>query len=322
MRFRFAVRVEEQLLAKGRKLPKLYVEYMEFCSKTKGLSEYTIRLRRKYLLPFLLRFPKCGHSSSVAKISAKDVHDYIIRSARKLSRDEKKHVTSALRDFLRYIFMMEYHEQDLSKHVPKIVMARLAAYPKGLPWDVIKKLLKSPNRRTLQGKRDYAMLLLLTRYGVRPRQLINLKLKDIDWRGRTILFRAIKGGKDVVVPLHHDVAKALLSYFKAGRMNVRKSLDEVFLTLVPNREHEAPFTTPFYYMFDQYLRKIPFAGPQWRGGPSAIRHSVASKLLSENNSIKTIADLFGHRSIETTYIYTKVDLKRLSALALEWPEVA
>ncbi|MGK5083716.1 tyrosine-type recombinase/integrase [Bdellovibrionota bacterium FG-1] len=300
----------------------MYIKYLEYCSKTKGLSEYTLRIRRKWLIQFLAMFPGKWHPSSVGRLSVKQVHDYMIRAASKLPVGEKRHLTSSLRDFFRFVFLMGYHQEDLSKFVPKIRMAELAHYPKGLPWNVINELLNSPDRRTLQGKRDYAILLLLSRYGVRPRQVIYLKMSDIDWKRRTILFRAIKGGKDVLVPLHKDVARAFLSYFRAGRMTASPALQEVFLTLCKGREHEGPFTTSFYWMFDRYLEKIPYSGPQWRGGPSAIRHSVASKLLSEKNSIKSIADLLGHRSVETTFIYTKVDLERLSELTFEWPEVA
>jgi integrase len=289
---------------------------------TKGLSEYTMRQRRKWILMFLIRFPKYWQPSSIGRLSVKDVYDFIIGAASKVTVGEKRALTSSLRDFLRFIFVMAYHEVDLAKYVPKIRMAELAGYPKGLPWDVIEKLLKSPDRRTLQGKRDYAMLLLMVRYGIRPRQVIYLKIHDIDWKDRTILIRAIKGGKDVLVPLYEDVAKALLSYMRVGRMGTGPEFQEVFLTLTRGRKQQGPFITSFYWMFARYLEKIPYSGPQWRGGPSAIRHSVASKLLSEKTPFKTIADLFGHRSIETTFIYTKVDLERLSELTFEWPEVA
>lgn len=322
MKFRFVVKEETQFLKKWERFPKVYTEYLEYCMRTKGLSEYTIRVRRKWVLKFLNQLPKYWRPSSMGRLSVKDVHDYVIQSASGARVSVKRNLTSSLRDFFRFIFIKAYHRDDLSKYVPQIRMAGLAGYPKGLPWDVIKKLLQSPDRRTLRGKRDYAMLLLMSRYGIRPRQVIYLKLHDIDWKARTILVRALKGGKDVIVPLYADVARALLSYFRAGRMTANPALREVFLTLTPGREHAAPFITSFAWMFDRYLEKIPYAGSQWRGGPSAIRHSVASKLLSENNSIKSIADLLGHRSIETTFLYTKIDLKRLSELAFEWPEVA
>lgn len=322
MKFRFSVKEEAQFLRKWNELPKVYVEYLEYCSKTKGLSQYTMRVRRKWVIQFFSMFPGNLRSSSIGRLSAKEVHDYMIRTASRLRPVAKRHLASSLRDFFRFAFLMGRHKEDLSRYVPSIRVHELAHYPKGLPWNVIEELLRSPDRRTLRGKRDYAMLLILSRYGVRPRQVINLRLTDIDWKRRTILFRAIKGGKDVLVPLHKEVAGALLGYFKAGRMNASPELQEVFLTLCKNREHEGPFITSFYWMFDRYLSKIPFSGPQWRGGPSAIRHSVASKLLSEKNSIKSIADILGHRSVETTFIYTKVDLNRLSELTFEWPEVA
>lgn len=321
MIFRFKVKEETQLLKKGVKFPRVYTEYIEYCVKTKGLSQYTIRQRRQQILQFFIKFPRLWRPSLIKRLSIKDIHDYFINSVSRISSHEKRNLTSGLRDFFRFLFVKGYHQQDLSIYVPKLVMPRLAGYPKGLPWDVIKKLLKSPDRRTPRGKRDYAILLMLSRYGVRPRQLIYLKLGDINWKKRTILIRAIKGGKDVLVPLYPDIAKALLSYFRAGRMKANPSVQEVFLTLVLHRE-QVPFITPFPWMFDRYLEKIHYSGPQWSGGPSAIRHSVASKLLSEKNSLKSIADLLGHRSIETTFIYAKVDLKRLSELTFEWPEVA
>jgi len=320
MEFRFSFKEEERTRARG-KLPQIYLGYLEYCSKTRGLSEYTLLIHRKALLPFFRSFPQFSQQSSVRRIKAKDVHDYVIRRARHLDRGSKSHLTAALRGFLRFIFVMGYHETDLSRFVPKIVMARQARYPRGLPWKIVEQLLKAPDRRTVQGKRDYAIILLLSRYGTRPRQVINLKLNDIDWKARTILFRAIKGGKDVLAPLDRDVAEALLSYFKAGRMNAKRHFDEVFLTLEPNKKHAGPFRGVFTYMYAGYMKKIGYSGPG-RTGPSLIRHSVACKLLAEKNSIKTIADLYGHRSIESTFNYAKVDLTKLAELALEWPGVA
>jgi integrase len=176
--------------------------------------------------------------------------------------------------------------------------------------DDIQKILRVVDRSTAVGRRDYAMFLLLATYGVRVGQLCALRLDDIDWRRRRIRIRAAKGGKDTVLPLRTSVGEAIIAYLRHGRPS--SLCREVFLRV---RAPIRPMRT-IAAQIRPYARKAGVGRPF---GPHAWRHACATRILAEEGSLKTIRDVLGHRSIESAFIYTKVDLDALRRVALEWP---
>jgi integrase len=256
-----------------------------------------------------------------------DVQEYTIEAAGRMkSRHRRRNLVIVLRDFFRFLHFTGYTPKDLSLAVPTIVTYRHSSVPKGLPWSVVEQLLKVPNRRTFCGKRDYAIILMLARYGIRAIQLRALRLQDIDWKKASIHFKACKGGKDVVVPLLPDVRRALRDYFKAGRMKAPTEFDQVFLTSGTKGSSEMgqrPLRDSTWNIVANAFKKVGAAtSPLQKRGPHAIRHAYATRLLEQNEPIKSIADLLGHRSLETTFIYTKSGIEQLRPLTRVWPEKA
>lgn len=315
---------EKYFLYSGKPLPRIYREYLEYLRSVKGLARGTIHNRKKPVLVFLMKCARFSTPSGIAKLKPKHIQRYVMAGAKTLSREGKRTLTVALRDFFRFLHLKGYINRDLSCIVPTLITYRLTTLHRGISWSLVRKLLKIPDRRTHTGRRDFAILLMLSRYGIRQGQLIELRMGDIDWKGQTIHFKAVKGGKDITVPLFPDMAKALIAYFKGGRMAAPKKYDQVFLTVGRGGsavDGQRPLGRAIWYVVHRLLgqlgidRNCPF--PR---GPHSIRHAFATKLLEEKKSIKVISDLLGHRSIKTTYIYTKSDIRRLRELAVAWPE--
>jgi len=294
----------------------LLAQYLDFLRDEQGVSQATIVIRRLAVRRFLQFLGRRLTPSQLRQLSAKRIHDYIIRNSSGLTRASRKHLTSSLRSFLRFAHVRGYLPRDLVDAVPVLATWRLAHLPRGLSWEQVQLLLKAPDRRTAVGRRDYAMLLLVATYGVRIGQVTALTRHDIHWHEETIDFAASKGGKPLKFPLEKSVAQALLAYLRRDRGPA--PFDEVFLTIrgarrpLGGNNHLGAAVKTYYRRAGIKASVI---------GTHAIRHAVATRLLEKGASIKTIADLLGHRHIATTYIYTKVDLTQLRTLAGQWPEV-
>ena len=171
--------------------------------------------------------------------------------------------------------------------------------------------------RSVRACAIFAIIQLLHTYGVRGGQVRVLRLQDIQWRQNRIRFSPQKGGKEVVEPLTDEVGEALLEYLRHGRP--RSEHTEVFLTSC------APFqplrsSCNVTTIVASRMRQAGVSGCPM--GSHVFRHAFATRMLRHGQSLKTIADLLGHRNINTTFIYTKVDMETLRQLPLEWPEVS
>ena len=181
------------------------------------------------------------------------------------------------------------------------------------PWGPANGL-DTINKNTLNGARDYAIMLLMMAYGLRGVSVAELLLDDIDWQRSRIRIRAQKGGKEVVLPLMDTVGDALVRYLRQ-RFD-KTPFREVFLTVkAPVRPLNSLVVS---HLVREYMRK---AGVSMTGGGSrTLRHSWALRALANDSPIKSIADVLGHRYIDTTFIYAKADLKTLREAAMTWPE--
>jgi len=185
--------------------------------------------------------------------------------------------------------------------------------PDVLSEDEMNRILGAVDRSTPLGRRDYAILLLAARYGLRPCDIRRLTLDEIDWRGARIDLRQLKTGRLLTLPLLPDVADALSVYLRDGRPC--SSDRTVFL------RHRAPFE-PFAVqnnlmaIMRQALQRAGLASRTGRRGLYLMRHTLATRLLACGRQIKTIADVLGHASTDTTYGYLRVDLVGLRAVAI------
>lgn len=304
------------MLIKNAKNSKLLNEYINFLRDYQCSSETTIVVRRNFVKPFLLYLGSIAQPSKLHMLRAKAIHDYILTTSTPLHRASKKHLTSSIRSFLKFAFIKGYLKSNLVEAVPVITTWKLDRLPQNISWDDVQKLLTMPNLTTHIGRRDYAIILLLVRYGVRIGQVTMLKLKDIHWQQNIICFAACKHSNPLRLPLYKDVAKALLNYIKKDRMTAE--FQELFLTA---RGHQRPLSKNNHYQnrIKKYFLKAEIVSSSQ--GSRIIRHAFATQLVNNKVPIKNIADLLGHKHIETTFIYTKVDIVQLRELARDWPEV-
>ena len=290
--------------------------YLDFLKITQGLADATLVLRRLHVKPFLHSLEVGGALSDLRSLAPSTVHDYIIATSKPLTRASRKHLVSGLRSFLRFAQANGLLERPLVDAVPIVLTRKLDRLPQTIPWEDVQKLLTMPDRTTLTGKRDYAILRLVATYGVRIGQAIHLRLRDIDWPRELIYFPAEKGCKTLSFPILPEVAEALLSYLR--ERGEAPGIEEIFLT-VRGPQRPLGVNNHLGSALKSYYHRAGLRAT--RCGAHPIRHAFATRLMEHGTPLKDIADLLGHRSIETTFLYTKVDLEQLRMLAAEWPEV-
>ena len=300
----------------GKTADSILGHYLRFLKTTQGLADATLVLRRLHVQPFLRALERTGVIADLGSLAPSTVHDYIIATSKPLTRASRKHLVSGLRSFLRFAHANGLLERPLVDAVPVILTRKLDRLPQTIPWEDVQKLLAMPDRATLTGKRGYAILRLVADYGLRIGQAIHLRARDIDWRQELIHFPEEKGCKPLTFPILPEVAEALLSYLR--ERGEAPGTEEVFLTVRGARRPLGVNNHLGSTLRSYYLR----AGLRsTRCGAHPIRHAFATRLMERGTPLKNIADLLGHRSIETTFLYTKVDVERLRHVAAEWPEV-
>jgi integrase/recombinase XerD len=300
----------------GQAAHSILGQYLSFLKTTQGLADATLVLRRLHVEPFLRSLETTGVLSDLCCLAPSTIHDYIITVSKPLTRASRKHLVSGLRSFLRFAHASGLIERPLVEAVPVILTRKLDRLPQTIPWEDVQKLLTVPDRATLTGKRDYAILRLVAAYGLRIGQAIHLRVRDIDWRQELIHVPAEKGGKALCFPILPEVAEAVLSYLRDR--GEAPGMEEVFLT-VRGAPRPLGVNNHLGSALKSYYRRAGLRAT--RCGAHPIRHAFATRLMERGTPLKEIADLLGHRSIETTFLYTKVDLERLRTLAAEGPEV-
>ena len=143
------------------KKSKLLIEYTDFLREQQCSAEATILIRGKFVEPFLKSLGKVAHPSKLFELSAKTIHDYIIKTASPLHRASKKHLASSIRSFLRFAYIKGHLKRNLIEAVPVIAAWKLESLPKGISWEDTQKLLTMPDKSTHRGRRDFAVLSLL-----------------------------------------------------------------------------------------------------------------------------------------------------------------
>jgi len=219
-----------------------------------------------------------------------------------------------LRQFLRYCAQRRHTQADFSGLVPPVRRYHHASLPKGMEDAALETMLQAIPRNTPIGTRDYAIIMVMMAYGIRGVSTAQLLLEDLDWQHSRIRIRAQKGGKEVVVPLLDAVGEAVVGYLR--HRPSRTPFREVFLGA------KAPFrpldSNAIANIVQRHMKRAGVKVPH--SGVRTLRHSWAIRALAHDSPIKAIADVLGHRYIDTTFIYAKADLNSLREVALPWPE--
>jgi integrase len=243
-------------------------------------------------------------------LSAADVMDFVRRECRRHSLGYSRLVVGALRSLLLFLYLDGLTETPLAAAALPIAGWRLGSLPKALEPQHVERLLRSCDRRTAIGRRDYAILMLLVRLGLRAGEVSSLQLGDIDWSGGEVVIRG-KGRRLDRLPLPVDVGEALVAYLRRGRPSttdrrlfIRSRAPRVGIS-------RSCITAVVYHACDQ-------SGAH-RVGSHRLRHTAATLMLQRGESLSAIAQVLRHRRLATTAIYAKVDRRSLRLLAQPWP---
>jgi site-specific recombinase XerD len=246
-------------------------------------------------------------------LKAAEVVESVQRLASSFGRKRAKVMTSALRSFLRYARYQDFIRSDLAACVPCVADWSVASIPKGLPIEHVNRMLASCNRKSAIGRRDYAILLLLARLGLRAGEVASLTLEDIDWEAGSLNVRG-KGNRTAQLPLPADVGEAISSYLKDGR---QRSMSRSLFLMARAPAGRLTNSQSVGLVAKKALAR---AGINCRRkGAHQFRHTLATKMLQHGASLAEIGEVLRHRNPQTTSIYAKVDLPSLRKLALPWP---
>lgn len=276
------------------------------------LAETTIAYYVSFVRGFLTaRFGK--GRVTLSGLCAGDVVRFVQRQAARLHVKRAKQLTTALRSFLHYGRYRGEIALDLAAAVPTVASWSMSSIPRAIPADAVRQLLASISRRTAVGRRDYAILLVLARLGLRATEVVRLELDDIDWDVGQVSVRG-KGGCRTALPLPVDVGEAIAAYLRRGRP--QSTCRRLFLRArAPIRGFLGPSAVGS--IVRDALVRAGVSAPTT--GAHQFRHGLATQMLRHGASLTEIGEVLRHRSPETTKIYTKVDLEALRTLALPWP---
>jgi site-specific recombinase XerD len=291
---------------------KVTAEFQRYLLHERGLSPATL-LNYVPVIEQFLSESFGDETPNVRLLCASDITKFVVRQAYRLSPVRAGLVVTALRSFFRYLRHRGKVSIDLSGCVPTVPNWSLSTLPRFIPTNDVERILKCCDRKSSVGRRNYAILLLLARLGLRAGEVVGLTLDDIDWNAGQITIRG-KGGRSVPLPLAADVGAALAAYLRKDRP--RCVSRRAFI------RHRAPLIgfANASAISTLVMRAIKHAGVESaHKGAHVLRHSLATTLLRQGGSLDEIGELLRHKSPNTTAIYAKVDVTALHTLALPWP---
>jgi len=286
--------------------------YQDHLREARGLASATIA----NYVPFIRSFleDRFGDGPvTLSQLRASDIVRFVQRQAPHLHPKRAKLLTSALRSFLQYACYRGKTKLDLAAAVPVVANWSMASIPRAIAADQVRQLLASIDRRAAMGCRDYAILLLLARLGLRSGEVAFLELDDIDWNTGKLTVRG-KSGRRSDLPLSAEVGEAIAAYLRRGRP--QSANRRVFLRAkAPIRGFRG--ASGVGSIVRHCILRAGLDTPTH--GAHQFRHGLATELLRQGASLGEIGELLGHHNPQTTKIYTKVDLDALRTLALPWP---
>lgn len=294
-------------------------EYEAFCEELnyRGYSKATIESNNQKV-QFLIKFLVTQGVTSLSDITIRHIENYL----KTIENKAVKYIGTFLyvfRNFFSFLYERGYIADDLVPMLPKVRTPRNASIPYVWSKADIQKLLCAIDRDDPKGKRDYAILLIAIRLGLRIGDIRNLKKSSIDWNRKTINLKMAKTGQSIELPLLKDIGWAIIDYLQNGRPVT--SSECLFV------RHRAPFNAfgdhnAFSKELHRYILKagLNMPGNQWHGMHS-LRSTLAGNMLEIKSPLPIISEALGHQSVNTTSIYLKIDINGLRKCALDPEEV-
>ncbi len=305
--------------------------YRTYLQQVRGFAPSTLAHHGRTAGEFLAHIGYETHPTRLATLERRDLDAFLRAVGPRQSRASLQHVVGHLRAFLRFLASAGEVPTGLDTQIDTPRVYRGEQLPRALPWDTVRALLQTIDRTTPLGRRDYALFLLMATYGLRACEVVTLTLDDVKWRAGRLRIPQRKTRGSLWLPLTDEVGTALLDYLRHGRaaLNVRRqrvpfqgppprSYRELFLRCRTPRGVLKPtaVTEAFQAWSKRSGLPIPFQGPH------CVRHSFAVHLLRSGLSLKTIGDLLGHRTLESTCVYLRLAVDDLRDVALPLPATA
>jgi len=296
------------------KVDRLTDEYVDHLRDVRGFAESTVVHHRRAARDFLNHLE--GKQIVLAAIGPKDMETYISHTGKRLCRGSLQHEIAILRGLLRFLATDGRVPTGLHTQIDTPRLYRFEQLPRSLPWTTVTKLLKSIDTTSAIGLRDYTMFLLIATYGLRASEVVSLTLDDIAWRKGVLRIDQCKTGSPLQLPLTNEVANALVKHLK--RSTPPPPCRRIFLRMRAPSGVLKPtaVTEAFQSVVRHSSLSIPFQGPH------CLRHSFAVHLLKNGTPLKTIGDILGHRTAESTSMYLRLATGDLREVSLAVPGVA
>ena len=287
-------------------------EYLNYCKNIRYNSEKTIKMKNDYLIRLLSYFYQNG-IKKLNQLSKTDIIKFINKIVKKGNVSKRRNF-NVLKRFLNYLFIEDILKENLSIYVPRIKKTKNKRIPTYLKQDNIEELLKSIPRNKSVEIRDYAIIIIAARLGLRISDILNIKLKDIDWKNCKLSVIQPKTKNLNILPLSKEIGWALIDYITKSRPKCKN--EYLFVKM------KYPFNKMTQFNnFNKYFDKIDAENKTNKKGIHTLRHSVAINMLNEDIPIHIISSVLGHSSINTTSnTYIKIDLKNLKKVCLEVDE--
>jgi integrase/recombinase XerD len=290
-------------------LEELLADYRRYLSIERALCDHTVLDAYGPAARLFLCEWQAADGLGLERLSAADVTSFLARECPKRSVSGARDLVCALRALLRYLHLSGLIAAPLVWAVPSVADLRDHTLPRGLEPAAVRKLLASCDQRRLVGRRDFAILLLLSRLGLRAGEVAAIALDDVDWRAGLLLVRG-KGSRQDVLPLPMDVGQAIVSYL---RRRPRCQCRALFLRVTAPREGLNRCTVAWVVRTACDRAGLP------RVGAHRLRHTAATEMLRAGASLPEVGEVLRHREQKTTAIYAKVDRTALRVLARPWP---
>lgn len=254
----------------------------------------------------------------VSGITTPYMVQYISRLDRSLPEIARNNTLMTIRVFMRYLCSENLLENNREEYWMSVLKSRSVRQPK-IPSvysrEEVERLIAAIDRGNPQGKRDYAMILLAARYGLRVSDIIGLRYCNLDWENNRIVLFQQKTGKKVELPLSQEIGSAIIEYLKFGRPDI----NEPYIFIMAHAPYGKLTSAGMHRTITDYMRQADIGYEERKHGSHALRHSLATNLLRSNEPVPVISDILGHSNTKSTMYYLRVDFNQLKHCALEVP---
>ena len=258
--------------------------------------------------------PVRGQDAGLHKIAPTDIVRFMQHLVARGKPFRDKTPPTHLRNFFRFLFKSGKTNVNLTPTVPRVAQKYASSLPRHLTPEQVETLIAAVRTDTAIGRRNYAMVLLLARLGLRAAEVIAIRIDDIDWRAGELLVRG-KGQLHDRLPLPKDVGEALANYIQRNRTTTSRTL------FVTHRAPRKPFANGqiINAVLKDAFKRTNLKPPTRYVGSHILRHSLAINMVRRGASLEEIGDVLRHRSRQSTMIYAKLDVAGLRSIAPEWP---